>query len=172
MRTLLLLRHAKAREEPSRDDHARPLSPRGHRDAARLGERLAARGPLPSLVLCSTARRAEETWREVAPSLPAGTPVERDDALYLASARAMLDRLIEVDDAEAAVLLIAHNPGLAELAHALLRKGDAALRGKLMRGLPTSGLAVFSLPIERWVDAHRGGTLEALLRRDDPDGDA
>ena len=60
MKRVLLLRHASAGE--GAPDAERPLSERGREEAARIAERLASLLPPPEVALCSTARRARETF--------------------------------------------------------------------------------------------------------------
>jgi phosphohistidine phosphatase len=48
-------------------DHERPLARRGQRDAPVMGRWLRTAGLAPDLVLCSTARRARETWQLARP---------------------------------------------------------------------------------------------------------
>ena len=56
MKQLVLMRHAKSSWDDERlDDHDRPLAPRGHRDAPRMGKRLARRKLAPDLLLTSMA---------------------------------------------------------------------------------------------------------------------
>ena len=61
-RKLMVLRHAKS-AWPDVPDHERPLARRGQRDAPVMGRWLRAAGHVPDQVLCSTARRARETWQ-------------------------------------------------------------------------------------------------------------
>src|SRR4249919_2827877 len=85
LRKLVLLRHAKS-AWPDLPDHERPLAGRGRRDAPVMGRWLRAAGHVPDQVLCSTARRARETWRLAQPALKAAPPVSFEDRIYLASA--------------------------------------------------------------------------------------
>ncbi|MFC7481813.1 SixA phosphatase family protein [Luedemannella flava] len=71
IRTLAILRHAKADNPPGVADLDRPLTPRGHADATAAGAWLAAKAILPDLVICSPARRTRETWHGVALGLSA-----------------------------------------------------------------------------------------------------
>jgi phosphohistidine phosphatase len=89
-RRLVLLRHAKS-AWPDMPDHERPLARRGQRDAPVMGHWLRTAGLVPDLVLCSTARRARETWQLARSGLGTGPPVRFDDRLYEASAAALLD---------------------------------------------------------------------------------
>jgi len=152
VRTLVLLRHAKA-EHPLRVvDAERPLTPRGHADAAAAGAWLQAQGIRPALVLCSPARRTRETWHGVRVALgtaAAGTAVIFEPALYEADAEELLD-LIQETAAEVDVLLVVgHNPVISTLS-ALL---DPSAEGD--DGLRTAGLAVHRVP-GGWSGCVRG----------------
>ena len=75
-RTLVLLRHAKAEAAGSDapDDAERPLTARGHADAAAAGAWLARHGLLPDVVICSPARRTRQTWHGVALGMTGSPP--------------------------------------------------------------------------------------------------
>jgi phosphohistidine phosphatase len=148
-RTLLLLRHAKSSwDEPGLEDHARPLAPRGRRDAAALGAHLARRRPAPGLVLCSTAQRTRETLALL--DLPRKTPVRFEPKLYLASAETLLRRLRRLPARERSVLLIAHDPGLDQLAGLLVGGGRPRALRRLARGFVTGALAELRVPEAGW----------------------
>jgi phosphohistidine phosphatase len=144
-RTLHLLRHAKSSwREGGLDDRDRPLNARGHR-AGRLVAAYLTRQPAPGLVLCSSARRARETWDHVARAWAGPPPASVEDALYLATARAVMERIAAVPDDIATLLVIGHNPGLHELAAALARHGARHDRARLAAKFPTAALASFRL---------------------------
>jgi phosphohistidine phosphatase len=84
-RTLVLLRHAKS-AWPDVPDHERPLARRGQRDAPVMGRWLRAAGYLPDQVICSTARRARDTWQLAQTTLRVTAPVSFDRGAYQASA--------------------------------------------------------------------------------------
>ena len=163
-RRLLLLRHAKAERDPERDDHERPLARRGHEDAARIGEALAELGPAPERVLCSSSRRTRETLQEILPHLPRALDVVIDRELYLADPERMLARIAAVDDGVRTLLVVGHNPGIAELAELLAGEGDAGSLARLREKFPTGALAELRAPAPRWRDlAPRGSMLTAFL---------
>ena len=167
MKTILLLRHAKSSwSDPGHSDHDRTLTPRGRRAAELVGLYVAQRSDPPSLVLCSTARRALDTLEPLRHRL--GVPFEARRELYLADPDALLALLAQIDDRENSVLVIGHNPGLHELAVLLMRHGDREARARLRVGFPTSALAVLELAITRWDEIRAGcGTLvELRLPRD------
>ena len=145
MKRLTLLRHAKSSWDNRRlADHDRPLAGRGRRDAPRMGQRLAAHGLKPDLLLCSTARRARETAELVAPPLGA-PPVAHDADIYLATPGALLAVLARQDDAVDELVMIGHNPGFTELANMLLP-------GLRLGNLPTAGAVALTADAATWRD--------------------
>jgi phosphohistidine phosphatase len=114
-RKLVLLRHAKS-AWPDVPDHERPLARRGRRDAPAMGRWLRAAGYLPDLVLCSTARRARETWQLAEARLGATPPATFDGRVYEASATQLLDLIRRAPPAARTLLIVGHDPALPELA--------------------------------------------------------
>jgi phosphohistidine phosphatase len=136
--TLYLLRHAKSSwDDPGLADHDRPLAARGLRNVGVLSQHLRAAEILPELVLCSTAQRARETLAAVLPAFDGETEIRVERGLYGASAEELLERLRAVPEAVQSVMVVAHNPGLEELASRLA--GAAA-----PERLPTSALVELS----------------------------
>ncbi len=146
MKRLGLLRHAKSSwDHAGLADFDRPLNKRGEHDAPRMGKLLASRGVSPQRIFSSPARRAHSTAKLAAQALDCGsTAIELDEALYLAPA----SRLLEVLDERAAhldeVMLVAHNPGMTDLAN---RIADARIDN-----LPTAGFFYVEGDVERWSD--------------------
>jgi phosphohistidine phosphatase len=136
-RRLTLLRHAKS-DWPDVPDHDRPLAKRGRKDAPRIGRWLRTHGYVPEIVICSTALRTRQTWDLVAPELNGSAEVHFDSRAYAASALTLLYLCRELPDACHAALLIAHNPGIEELAASL---GGAPEPAGLR--FPTAAVAVF-----------------------------
>ena len=89
MKTLLVYRHAHARRAtPEMDDHDRPLSERGERDARAMGRRLRGEGLVPDLAVASTAVRARETARLAA---EAGGFADRVEAVSISGIREVFE---------------------------------------------------------------------------------
>ena len=122
--TLLLMRHAKSDwGQPGLADHERPLNPRGERDAPRLGRWLREDGLEPAAALVSTARRARQTAEAVLAAAGAeGAPSRTTRRLYGAGPeeifRAVREAAAdgELPGAASPLLVVAHNPGMEELA--------------------------------------------------------
>jgi phosphohistidine phosphatase len=144
-RRLVLLRHAKS-AWPDVADHERPLAGRGRRDAPAVGRWLRAAGYVPDLVLCSTARRASQTWQLVAPELGAAPIVRFRPGLYQAAADGLLTVIHETPDEIATLLLVGHEPAVRDLSLALAdgQPDDAAdgAMERLRTKYPTAAVAV------------------------------
>ena len=148
-RQLVLLRHAKS-AWPDVPDHERPLARRGQRDAPVMGRWLRTAGHVPDRVLCSTARRARETWELAQSALGASPAVSFDDRVYGASAAGLLDLVHRAPRTAKTLLIVGHDPGIPELAFML---AGAAPSGAVPRTtvdrmkekFPTAAVAVLEL---------------------------
>ena len=155
-RTLYLLRHAKSDWSDGRlADHDRPLAPRGERDTRRMGSFIAEIRPQPSLVLCSSAKRARQTWTEIAAALRGSIELLVEEDLYGASDVDLLARIGRLPENVDSALLVGHNPGMQDLAAELAGEGDDDAMGRLAEKFPTCALA--SLIVEGgWKDVVPG----------------
>lgn len=173
MKTLLLLRHAKAsRADLYLGDFDRPLTGRGRRAAALMGRVLAERQLVPDLILCSSARRARETCDGLAPALAPAPEVRFEDGLYLAEPPALLRHVQALPDATRTVLLIGHNPGLERLAVRLAGSAAGDSLERLKAKYPTGALAVLRFDRSRWQEAAPGtGRLDEFVAPRDLGGD-
>lgn len=163
MHQLLLLRHAKSSWDDAKlADRDRPLSKRGRRTATAMRKTMMDLGLAPDLVLVSPSRRTQETLAALEPW--DDTPlVEQVEVLYLASAQQLLAVLRDVNETVRSVMLIAHNPGMQELA-VLLAGGS---HGRLNGGFPTTALAEFSVATQwQQLDAAGARLVRFLTPRD------
>lgn len=136
---LALVRHAKSDwGQPGLADHDRPLNERGQRDAPVMAERVAATGFRPARILSSTALRARTTAAAFGAAL--GVEVELDEALYGAPAGVLLARATA--SGATSVMVVAHNPGMSDLA--------ASLSGGGIAHMPTCAVARFTWDAEDW----------------------
>jgi phosphohistidine phosphatase len=155
VRRLILLRHAKS-DWPGGSDHDRPLAARGRRDAPAVGRWLRDAGIIPDLVVCSTARRARETWELAAEQLDRAVPVEYDRRVYDASADDLLDVATEAPTAVRTLLVVGHNPAIQELAVGLAGSADGDSLERAESKFGTSALAVLEVP-GSWAKLVPGG---------------
>jgi phosphohistidine phosphatase len=160
-RRLVLLRHAKS-DWPDVADHERPLARRGRRDAPAVGRWLGMSGYLPDAVLCSTAQRARQTWALAGPALAAALPASQpakqrggpevrfEPRIYEATVLGLLMLVRELEPAWRTVLMVGHNPGLAELTIRLAGPDQES-----PHAFPTAFAAVLGLPGE-WAAVSPG----------------
>ena len=152
MKRLILTRHAKsAWDDPLTPDHDRPLNDRGRAAAADLGQWLASRGYIPDEVLCSDAVRTRTTWAGIAPALPGTPALALKPALYHAGAEVMLAVLRHAKGD--VVMMIGHNPGIAEFASRITARAPA---NPEFARYPTGATLVVDLDIDAWGDAGFG----------------
>jgi phosphohistidine phosphatase len=153
MHQLLLLRHAKSSWDDAKlADRDRPLSKRGRRAATAMRTAMTDLGLTPDLVLVSPSRRTQETLAALEPW--DDTPlVEQVETLYLASTQQLLAVLRDVNETVRSVMLIAHNPGMQELAVSLA----GGSHDRLSAGFPTTGLAEFAVATQ-WQQLDAAGT--------------
>jgi phosphohistidine phosphatase len=157
MRTLVIMRHAKA-EASAPSDIERRLTDRGHADASQAGEWLAQQGIEPDDALVSGAARTSETWEDVATAAGWDLEIAQSvDALYTAGTDSALDLIRGTADVVQTLVVIGHNPTVGMLAQLLDDgNGDDEASNALVSGYPTSAVAVFSVDGD-WKDLEEAG---------------
>ena len=167
MRQLILMRHAQAQaSSPSGGDRERALSPAGRAQAIAIGQALRARGVTPDLAIVSAARRTRETWAGLAEGLETDAEPESlvvEAALYNANAMTLRRHVEGAEDRCDTLVLIAHNPGVHQLAFELLSEGGASeqILDRVRIGFAPATAAAFL------VDAAGRCTYDGILT---PDG--
>jgi len=141
---LILMRHAKSGWDDPVEDHDRPLNSRGRISAEVMGKWLQAKGHLPQEALVSTARRTTETFRGlgIAPQ-----KVKFLSSLYHPSAQGLFAALRSAT--EQTVLMVSHNPGIAEFAELLAKQPPKHER---FFDFPTCATWVCGFDVGRWKD--------------------
>jgi phosphohistidine phosphatase len=147
-RRLILLRHAKSAWPDDVPDHDRPLAPRGRRDAPAAGRWLRKSGYVPDRVLCSTARRARETWQLAEEKLGAHPQTDFEDRVYGASAENLLGLARQTSADVRTLLVVGHDPAMRGLTLELVGEqpgdADAEALGRVRAKYPTAAIAVLS----------------------------
>lgn len=147
IKTLIVMRHAKSGWDTPLPDFERPLNDRGRLSAKTLGDWLRAQGLDPDEVLCSSATRTQET----ASGLDLATPPTLSRGLYHASAETLMEHIREATGD--VVLVVAHNPGIAEFAE---RLAPAPHTHPRFYDYPTGATTVFQCDVARWSDLRFG----------------
>ena len=165
MVTLLLLRHARAAPQERGDDAARPLTNEGRADAVELGRFLAERGHHPGRALVSPSARTRQTLEGVEKGSGWAVPAVYDPALYNGTAAQLRAALASMADEVATVLMVAHNPAVAELALSVATSGAQEDLEAMRARFPPCGLVVLTFAPSRWRDLG-GGRLEHFVTPD------
>ncbi len=157
--TLILMRHAKSSwSSLDQSDHDRPLNKRGQRSARALGDWLREHDHAPDQILCSSAVRAQETYA----GLNLGLPAPAVPTLYLAEPDTMMRALRAATGR--VVLMIGHNPGIADFASRLVRKPP---RHDRFLDYPTGATLVADFDVAGWsdIDWAGGKTVDFIVPR-------
>ena len=170
---LVLVRHAKSDwGDPGLPDHERPLNARGTANAPTMARRLADTGITVDRIVSSTAVRARTTAAAFGAAL--GCEVELEPHLYDSSAKTLLEAAVAAGAGGGAdgtggtggtggqgapdvsggaggrvsprtIMLVAHNPGITDLASRLSAGGIAHM--------PTCAVARFVWSTDEWCEA-------------------
>lgn len=144
MKTLLIMRHAKAKAQAvGQAERERQLAQRGRRNALEMGELLRREGLEPQRILSSTAVRAVQTACAMAEALGCDDEVTLVDGLYNGGVEDYLDALAGLPDTVESALIVGHNPNLVELLADLTDQTE---------DLPTGAIAHVQLSLDRWAD--------------------
>ncbi|TMJ05731.1 MAG: histidine phosphatase family protein [Alphaproteobacteria bacterium] len=165
MRRLILLRHAKSDwSAPGARDLERPLSARGRAAAPRMGAYMARHALVPDLIVASPAVRVAETLEHVLPAFKEPPQIRQEERVYESGADTLLAVIKATPKAVHSLLLVGHNPGMAELASLLIAAGDVEARQQLIEKFPTGALAVIDFPLDDWGKLHpKAGRLDRFV---------
>lgn len=152
---LLIIRHAKADlPKDILSDFDRPLLPKGKSDAEELGSFLKENHIKPEMMICSPAKRTQETLSKLNKHLSIKKEdIIYEDKIYEASKKSLLEIINNLDNSKNLIALIGHNNGISDLAEYLTNKFIT---------LPTSGALLIELPFESWKMTS-GGTGKIIL---------
>jgi phosphohistidine phosphatase len=165
-RRLILLRHAKSDWPAGVDDQDRPLAERGIADAAVAGAELAALSAVSPIdaVLCSPARRTQQTWMLASAALTPVPPSRIVPDLYGADVDDLLDVVRMIPHTVRTALVIGHEPTMSETTKALAGPGsDATALKQVKTKYPTSGIAVLTFGTDWPALTDSAAALEAFL---------
>ena len=154
-RTLVLVRHGKSSWDYDVDDHERPLSSRGRRDAEALGRLLSQRSLHPDLVLCSDATRTKQTWDYAKAGGASAGAIDYLRDIYHAWVPELLAMIREVPDDIHTLLVLGHAPGIPDLVEHLCVRTDSPDWTQMDNKFPTSALAVVNVP-GSWAELGKG----------------
>lgn len=130
------MRHAKSSwDDPTLDDHERPLNARGRDACEIMSSRLTAERLIPNTIWASSAVRTQETAMRMMRALPGPQTVVNVPGFYHASADQVLQILAGEPEPDGKLMLVGHNPGWSSLAE--------VMTGQILH-MPTACILVMS----------------------------
>lgn len=143
-KTLVLVRHSKAEERGLKtSDINRPLTEKGKADTFRMADFLLKTGIEPDLILSSTATRAKQTAEIFLKSFRLmENNLNLSKTLYYSTAKTILDHLYVLPETVNTVIVVAHNPGISDLARGL-SSGQAGF-------MENTQASILKYEIEKW----------------------
>ena len=161
---LYLLRHAEAEAwNPLGNDFSRPLSPTGTRHARQISRWAHESLSPPDTILCSPAKRTRETLSPVLAKWPKLlSTTDYVDSMYGASLNMLLTLAEDTFSYSERLLLVGHNPGIAESMINVLQPQQAGG----IRSVGTGTLAVIEFP-DNFKRHTRTGSLLHFIQQED-----
>jgi phosphohistidine phosphatase len=144
VKTLLIIRHAKAESSFTLNDFERPLNERGKKDAPVMAQRLLNKKIIIDAFVSSPARRAKKTAELFHETYKANDDIILISALYHAPAEIFYQVIKELDDSLATAAIFAHNPGITYFVNQL-----AAVR---IDNMPTCAVFAVTINCNTWKD--------------------
>ena len=171
--TLILMRHAEAEDQRrGQKDSSRRLTVRGHLQASGTADFLKETGAIPQQVIVSPAIRTQETLQEMMDVWGTNPQITRDENIYKVSHReppylvefnlvdAFNDMLKQADPAHDCVMVLGHNPAIANL----VQNTASTLPRDLNEAFPTATAVILSLHTTQWDSlAPRHATCKAVI---------
>jgi len=150
MKHLILVRHAKSSwKNPGMEDHDRPLSKRGKRDAPFMAKIFRDKKITPDLLASSTAVRAVAIAEEFADKLDyKKSKIRKNSELYLSETDNLLQYVQSLDNEDKTVMIFGHNPGITWFANYLT---DGSIDN-----VPTSGIVAIDFDVKKWKEVSAG----------------
>lgn len=141
-------------------DFDRPLEAGGRLDADAIGAAMARDRVVPDRVICSSARRAIETWEAVVRHVPVADIVWTDQ-LYITDATGYLAFVRDNSDV-GTLLIVGHNPMIEDVCFGLAREGRPDATSARANGFPAGGLAVIDFASALETASPGAGHLQAF----------
>lgn len=146
MKTLLIIRHAKAESAFTLNDFERPLNERGKKDAPAMAKRLLDKKITIDAFISSPAKRAKKTAELFCETL---VGKEEDvilvSALYHAPPSVFYEVIKNTSDDFNTIAIFAHNPGISDFVNELTKAVQ-------IDNMPTCAVFAVQTDIGQWKD--------------------
>ncbi|MFT4094641.1 MAG: histidine phosphatase family protein [Niabella sp.] len=160
MKTLILIRHAKAEQGHGADSH-RKLTERGRNNAALMAERLLRKGYEINKIFSSPSLRTKETTEIFAEVQHiAEKDIKYFDHLYLGDTLQITEAVNWLQENIDILAVVGHNPGVTNFTNDVTGSG--------IEQLPTCGVAVIQVACDDWQQFNEAK--KTLIEVDRPKG--
>ena len=150
MKTLYLLRHAKAQDQTeNQTDFERELTPVGYRQLEEIAHYATSQFVNPELIVASAAVRTTQTAQTIAANCQWNKElIQFHKSLYNAGIKEYARIIQNVPDSIQTAILVGHNPTISDL--------TGYLSGTEPLELPTAGLVKLTLFTDTWEGVGSG----------------
>jgi phosphohistidine phosphatase len=158
LKTLYLVRHAKAQQESiDNRDFTRELADREVRDASLVGGFLKENNYPVDMIISSPAARAYSTAELIAQQVDYSLEkIHPNEELYMASARTFLQVVNQLKDEWANVIITSHDPAVTYLGE--------YLSNAEVGHMPTGSIMVITFKIDSWAEVSQSlGELKVFI---------
>lgn len=168
MLELYVMRHAKSSWDNSDlNDHDRPLSNRGKRNAKTICEFFVKKKIYFDLILVSSSKRTKKTLKILLNKIDKPKKIITSKKLYLAHENDILKKIRTIDKHYKKILLINHEPAVRNLS-LVLSKNTNNHNYKLMNyKFPTAAYAKIIFNLKDWSLVNNNGNLTEFIRPKD-----
>ena len=168
MLKLYVMRHAKSSWDHSNlDDHERPLSKRGKKNAKKICEFFVKRKYKFDYVLVSSSKRTAKTLKILLKKIEKPKKIISSKKLYLASEQIIINTIKKIPKKFKSVLLINHEPAVRNLVRSITRNQNNNHFKLLNYKFSTAAFAKIHFNFNNWSQLDRNGLLKEFIRPKD-----
>jgi phosphohistidine phosphatase len=144
MKTLLLVRHAKATHESGYSDFERPLTEKGIHGAEKMAKHLQEKCIIPQLFVTSPALRTHQTANIFTDTLKLA-PATINKGIYDAGETTLMKIINELPNDLDFIALVGHNPAVSQILYTLSGATE---------DVPPGTVALIEFDLDNWQEIY------------------
>ena len=153
MKKILFIRHAKSVWNNFQlNDHDRPLSNSGKKDAAFIGTRLLDKKIIPEIFYCSSSKRTTETCNIIVDKLGADINIISNHFLYTETYDTIRKLIYSISEELSFISIVAHNPHIHNIYNSLCKNSNPSRRN--IYKFPTGGIILCENDAKKWKNCN------------------
>ncbi len=142
MKTIILVRHAKAESPAFDDDFSRALQPEGIADAKKLSETIKKIKLVPNKIISSTAKRAMQTAKIYSEQFNITKIEAWSEFYYGVTTQEFVEKIAQTEETANTLMIFGHNPTIHYLIDNMCKYFN--------NNTPTCATAVIEFEVESW----------------------